>query len=81
MASGATNFKETSRKDILSTVNFPGFIYSCNRSYKINKTSMLATWINSTGSSTKVMGVKILPEPRTGLNMLKKNYQALLLPD
>ena len=41
---------------------------------------MLATKIKSTGSYTKVKGLKILPEPRTGLNMLQKNYQALLLP-
>ena len=59
MISGATNFTATSRHDILNTVNFPEFIYSYNMSYKINKT-------------TKVMGLKILPELRNGLNMLQK---------
>ena len=59
MISGATNFTAASRHDILHSVNFPDFIYSCNMSYKINKT-------------TKVMGLKILPELRNGLNMLQK---------
>ena len=72
MVSGVTNFTAASRHDILHYVNFPDFIYSCNRSYKINKTNMLATRINPTGSSTTVMGLKILPEPRNGLNMLQK---------
>ena len=81
MVSGATNFTATSRDDIHSTVIFPEFIYSWSRSYKINKTNMLATKINSTGSSTKVMDLKILPQPRNGLNMLQKNYQVLLIPD
>ena len=81
MVSGAKIFTETSRYDILSIVNFLDFIYSCSRSYKINKTNMLATKIKSTGSYTKVKGLKILPEPLNGLKMLQKNYQALLLPD
>jgi hypothetical protein len=42
---------------------------------------MVATKIKSTGSYTKVKGLKILPEPLNGLKMLQKNYQALLLPD
>ena len=79
MISGATNFTEASRNDILHSINFPDFRYSCNRSYKINKTNMLATNLNPTGSSAKVMGLKILPEPKNGLNMIQKNYQALIL--
>ena len=81
MVSGVTNFTEASRHDILHSVNFPDFIYSCNRSYKINKTNMLATRINFIGSYTKDMNLNILPEPINGLSMLQKNYQALLLPD
>ena len=79
MTSGATNFTETSRWDILSTVKFPDFIYSSNRSYKIKKSNKLATKINSTESQAKVMDLKILQEPGYGLNMLQKNYQALFL--
>ena len=59
MVSCTTKFTAASKYDLLSTVIFPGFIYSCNMSYKINK-------------STKVMGLKILPELRNGLNMLQK---------
>ena len=70
--SGVTNFTAASRHDILHSVNFPDFIYSCNMSYKINKTNMLATRTNPTGSSTTVMGLTLLPEPRNGLNMLQK---------
>ena len=81
MVSGSTNFTVTSKYDILSTINFPDFIYSYNRSYKINKSNMLATRINFTESYTKVMDLKILPWPRNGLRMLHKNYQVLLLPN
>ena len=81
MTSGATNFTETSRQDILSTVKFPDFIYSSNRSYKIKKYNKLATKINSTESQAKVIDLQILPKPRYGLNMFQKNYQALFLPD
>ena len=73
MVSGAKIFTEESRHDILSTVNFPYFIYACIRSYKINNTNMLAKRINSTESYTKVMDLKILQETRNGLNMLQKN--------
>ena len=79
--SGVTNFTAASRHDILHSVNFPDFIYSCNRSYKINKTNMLATRINSTESYTKVMDLKMSPDTRNGLNMHQNNYHALLLPD
>ena len=79
--SSATQFTAASRYDLFITVIFPDFIYSWNRSYKINKTNKLAKKINSTESYTKVMDLKILPKPRIGLNMLQKNYQALLLPD
>ena len=81
MVSGAKIFTELSRPDILSTVNFPYFIYACNRSDKINKTNILATKINTIESSAEDMGFKILPEPKNSLNMLQKNYQALFLPD
>ena len=70
MVSGATNFITTSSYDKLSTVIFPEFTYSWNRSYKINKTNMPAIKLIYTGSSTKVMDLKILPEPRNSLNML-----------
>ena len=81
MVSCTTKFTAASKYDLLSTVIFPGFIYSCNMSYKINKTNMLATKINSTGSSTKVMALQILPETRNCINMLQKNYETLLIPD
>ena len=81
MVSGAKIFTEASRHDILSTLKFPYFIYAGNRSYEINKSNMLALRINSTGSYAYVMCLKILPEPKNSLNMLQKNYQALLLPD
>ena len=68
MVSRAKIFTEASRNDILSTVNCPYFIYACNRSYKINKTNMLATRINSIESSVEDMGLKILPEPKNSLN-------------
>ena len=73
MVSGAKIFTKASRQNILSTVNFLDCIYSWNRSYKINKSNMLAKRINSTESYTKVMDLKILEETRNGLNMLKKN--------
>ena len=56
MVSGPKIFTEASRHDILSTVNFPYFIYACNQSYKINKTNMLATRINSIESSARGYG-------------------------
>ena len=73
MVSGATNFTAISRNDILNPVNCPDFIYSWNRSYKINKTNMLARRINSIESSVEDMSLKILPEPRYDLNMFQKN--------
>ena len=79
MVSGATNFIETSRNDIINTVNFPYFMYSCNMSYKINKTNMLATKLIYTGSFTRVMDFKFLLVPRNILNMIQKNYHELLL--
>ena len=81
MVSGATKFIAASRYYLLSSVMFPDFIYSCIRSYEINKTNKLAKKINSIESYTKVMDLKILPEPRYGLNMFHKNYQALFLQD
>ena len=67
MVSRAKIFTEACRNDVLSTVNCPFFIYACNRSYKINKTNMLATRINSIESSVADMGLKILPEPKNSL--------------
>ena len=81
MVSGDTKFTAASRYYLLNTVILPDFIYSCIRSYEINKTNKLATKINSTESYTKVMNLKILPEPTNGLIMLQKKYQALFLPD
>ena len=81
MVSRAKIFTEASRNDILSTVNCPYFIYACNRSYKINKTNMLATRINSSESYTNVMDLKIPPEPSNVINMLQKNYQGIFLSD
>ena len=81
MVSGATKFIAASRYYLLSSVMFPDFIYSCIRSYEINKTNKLAKKINSTESYTKVMDLKILPEPSNGLIMLRTNYQVLFLPD
>ena len=64
-------FTGASRHDKLSTVNFPNFIYAGNRSYKIKKTNMLATRINSIEISVEDMGLKILPEPKNSLKMLQ----------
>ena len=50
-------------------------------SYKINKTIKLPKKIISTESYTRIMDLKILPEPRYGLFMFQKNYQALFLLD
>ena len=81
MVSGATKFTEATRHQLLITVIFLDFIYSCIRSYKINKSNKLAKKINSTGSYAKVMDLKSLPELRYGLIMFQKNYQVLFLPD
>ena len=45
--------------------------YTRDMVLKINKSNMLALRINSTGSSAQVMCLKILPEPKHGLNMLQ----------
>ena len=79
--SGATKFTEAFRHHLLSTINFPDFIYSYIRSSKINKIIKLSSKINSTESYTRILDLKILAEPRYGLNMFQKNYQALILPD
>ena len=73
MVSGATKFTATTRYYLLSTIIVPDFIYSCIRSYKIDKSNILAIRINSIECYTTVMDLKILPEPRYGLNMCKKN--------
>ena len=77
MVFGATKFTEATRYQLLSTVMFPDFIYSCIRSYEINKTNKLAKKINSTESYTRIMDFKILPEPRYIRKIFQKNYQAL----
>ena len=69
MVSGATKFPGPSRHNLLSTVNFPDFIYLCIRGYKINKIIKLSTKLISTESYTSIMNLKILPEPRYGLNI------------
>ena len=81
MVSCTTKFTAESKYDLLSTVIFPGFIYSCNMSYKINKTIMVATKLIYTGNYTRVMDFKFLPEPKDRLNILQKKYQALSIPD
>ena len=81
MVSGATKFTGASRYHRLSTTNISDFIYLCIRSSKINKIIKLSSKINSTESFTRIMDLKILPEPRYVLDMLQKNYQALSLPD
>ena len=81
MVSGATKFTGASIYHLLGTVNFRDFIYLCSRGYKINKIIKLSSKINSTESYTRILDLKILPEPRYGLNMFQKNYQALFLPD
>ena len=59
MVSGAKIFTEASGHGILSADIFLDFIYSYKRSYKINKSNMLALRINPTGSSAQVMCIKI----------------------
>ena len=81
MVSDATKFTGESSYHILSTVNFPDFISLVIRGYKINKITKLLTKIISTESYTRNMDVKILPEPRHGLDIFQKNYQASFLPD
>ena len=79
--SGATKFTEAFRHHLLSTINFPDFIYSYIRSSKINKIIKLSSKINSTESFKRIMDLKILLEPRYGLNMFQKKYQILFLSD
>ena len=81
MVSGATNFMGASTRNLLSTVIFPDFIYLYSRSEKMNKTSKLLNKIKSTGSYTRDMVLKFLPEPSHELDILQKNYQALYTPD
>ena len=81
MFSGATNFTKTTRFEVTSTVSFPEFIYSQNRSSKINKTSMLSSNLISTGCFTRFLDLKFLPKPRHKLNIFHKNYQALYHQD
>ena len=81
MVYGATNFTGASTKHLLSTVIFPDFIYLYNRGDKMNKISKLLTKIKSTGSYTRDMVLKVLPEPSHEIDILQKNYQALYTPD
>ena len=81
MVSGATKFTEASRHHLLSTINFPDFIYLYIRSSKINKIIKLSSKINSTESFKRIVDLKILPEPRYGLNMFQKTYPVLVLQD
>ena len=78
---GATKFTGASSYHLLSTVNVPDFISLGIRGYKINNFIKLLNKIISTESCTRNMDLKILPEPRYGLIMFQKNYQALSLPD
>ena len=81
MGFDATKFTGASSYHLLSTVNFPDFISLVIRGYKINKITKLLNKIISTESYTRNMDVKFLLEPRHGLNIFQKNYQALFLPD
>ena len=81
MGSKATKFTGSSIYHLLSTVNFSGFISLGIRGYKINKIIKLLNKIISTESYTKNMDLKILPEPRYGLNMFQKTYPVLVLQD
>ena len=81
MGSGVTIFTGVSTKHLLSTITFPDFIYLHIRGDKMNKISKLLNKIKSTGSYTRDMVLKFLPEPSHELNILQKNYQALYPPD
>ena len=72
MVSSATNFTGASSYHLLSTLNFPDFIYLYTRGDKKNKFSKLSNKINSTESYTRDMVLKFLPEPSHGLNMFHK---------
>ena len=71
IGSGATNFMGASTKYLLSTEIFPDFIPLYRRGEKMNKFSKLLNKINSIESYTRDMVLKILPEPKHGLNMLQ----------
>ena len=81
MVSGTTKFTGASSCHLLSTANFLDFISLGIRGYKINKIIKLLNKINSIESFTRNMDLKISPEPRYGLNVFQKNYQALILPN
>jgi len=81
MVSGTTKFTGASSCHLLSTVNFLDFISLGIRDYKINKIIKLLNKINSIESFTRNMDLKISPEPRYGINVFKKNYKALILPN
>ena len=72
MGSGATNFTRASTKHLLSTEIFPDFIHLYSRGDKKNKDSKPLTKIKSTGSYTRDMVLKFLPEPSHELNILQK---------
>jgi len=81
MGYGATKFTGASSCHLLSTVNFLDFISLGIRDYKINKIIKLLNKINSIESFTRNMDLKISPEPRYGINVFKKNYKVLILPN
>ena len=68
MDSGAKNCTTTIRHDIL-TVIFLELIYALNRRSKIDKVNMPLSNLISTGSSTKVLNLKFLPDLKLCLNM------------
>ena len=78
---GATKVTGAYSYHLLSTVNFPDFISLGIRGYKINKIIKLLSNIISIESYTRNMDLKISPEPRYGINVFKKNYKALILPN
>ena len=81
MVSGTTKFTGASSCHLLSTVNFLDFISLGIRDYKINKIIKLLNKINSIESFTRNIDLKISPEPRYVINVFKKNYKALILPN
>ena len=77
MGSGATIFMGATSKHILSTEIFPDFMHLYSRGDKKNKNSKPLTKINSTGSFTKDLVLKFLPETIHEINILQKIFQDL----
>ena len=81
IVSSAIKITGASSYHLLGTINFSSFIYLYIWGYKINKIIKLLNKIISTESYTRNMDLKILPEARYVLKIIRKHYQALTLPD